>query len=194
MSLFKHEFHEDKSDEYATPRSVVEPLAEAVGGFDLDPASGAEPQPHAAETYTEQDDGLAQPWFGTVWLNPPFSKKEAFVEKARQEVLDGRAELVIVLLPVDVSTDLFQNQIASADVLCFRDKRLSFDGGGGRNRNPNFGVLFAVWAQGDVPEELVETLEHRGVVFRSADRIASTRQSTLARDSTEAGSDGGNHD
>ena len=63
----------DESDEWATPPSLLRPLDEAVGGFDLDPCSGAEERSIAPETYTESDDGLSKLWHGRVWVNPPYS-------------------------------------------------------------------------------------------------------------------------
>lgn len=43
--------------------------------FDLDPASPLSgPVTPARCHYTVQQDGLAQPWFGTVWLNPPYNR------------------------------------------------------------------------------------------------------------------------
>lgn len=64
MSLFSHEFYEDSSDEFGTPVEFHRPIADAVGGFDLDPASGAEPKPLASTRYTEDDedslDGMMQ--------------------------------------------------------------------------------------------------------------------------------------
>jgi hypothetical protein len=62
------------SDVWLTPPSVID----ALGGpdsFDLDPATPpVQPWPTARARYTEADDGLAQPWFGRVWLNPPYSR------------------------------------------------------------------------------------------------------------------------
>jgi hypothetical protein len=59
------------TDEWLTPR----PILEALGPFDLDPcASVVRPWPTAARHYTIADNGLALPWFGRVWLNPPYRK------------------------------------------------------------------------------------------------------------------------
>lgn len=56
----------EENDEVATSPRLWRPLADAMDGFDLDPAAGCEPTPIAEERYTPADDGLASPWFGTV--------------------------------------------------------------------------------------------------------------------------------
>lgn len=67
---------EQESDERYTPRWVFDGLSLT---FDTDPASPAEGGDcvPARVKYTRNDDGLAQPWFGLVWLNPPFSQSVA---------------------------------------------------------------------------------------------------------------------
>lgn len=177
MSLFHHDHHKSKTDGWATPQAFVEPLSDAVGGFDLDPASGAEAEPHAEETYTAAENGLASEWFGTVWLNPPFSEKTDWLEKAYREYHDGNVELALILLPVDTSTQWFHDYVTEADLLWFKEGRLKFRGGGGRNRNPNFGVMIAVY--GDAPDDLRDTLAHRGVVVESRGIHTLTEQTEL---------------
>lgn len=55
--------------EWLTPPGIVQ----ALGPFDLDPCAPAErPWDTAKRHYTLADDGLAQPWEGRVWCNPPF--------------------------------------------------------------------------------------------------------------------------
>lgn len=177
MSLFSHEFHEDSSDEFGTPAEFHRPLADAVGGFDLDPASGAENQPLASTRYTKEDDGLAQEWFGTVWLNPPFSEKTRWVRKTRAEVAEGNVETAVVLLPVDTSTKLFHNHVTESAAICFVKSRLSFDGG---DRNPNFGTLLAVF--GEVSDDLLDALDRKGSVFRVDAKHERAEQQELATD------------
>ena len=68
------------SDECYTPASLFDALNIR---FDLDPAScprdlSAVP---ADRIYTVEDDGLAQPWFGRVWLNPPYSDITLWIDR-----------------------------------------------------------------------------------------------------------------
>jgi hypothetical protein len=73
---------ENDSDERYTPRWVFDGLGLA---FDLDPASpvgGGDCVP-ARRKFTRNDDGLALPWRGMVWLNPPFSSATAWANKFR---------------------------------------------------------------------------------------------------------------
>lgn len=67
------------NDQYFTPKYVFDSLGLE---FDLDPAHPPQPTNVPCKRYyTETDDGLAQPWEGLVWCNPPFSKPLPFVEK-----------------------------------------------------------------------------------------------------------------
>lgn len=63
------------SDEWYTPRHIIEAARSVLGGIDLDPASCATAQEivQAGRYYTKEIDGLSQPWYGRVWLNPPYS-------------------------------------------------------------------------------------------------------------------------
>lgn len=55
--------------EWITPKFITD----AVGPFDLDPCAPIHPPwPIAPKTYTIEDDGLAHPWEGRVFCNPPY--------------------------------------------------------------------------------------------------------------------------
>jgi hypothetical protein len=57
-------------DEWLTPPYIIK----ALGEFDLDPCSPGDRRPWdtALIHYGLPLDGLSAPWFGRVWLNPPY--------------------------------------------------------------------------------------------------------------------------
>jgi hypothetical protein len=68
------------SDDYYTPKWLFDALNVT---FDLDVASPIN-GPLFTPTksyYSIHNDGLQQPWHGTVWLNPPYSNPKPWVEK-----------------------------------------------------------------------------------------------------------------
>lgn len=75
MSIGKHERpNKGETDIWLTPLSIIEKL----GKFDLDPC-GESFHKTANIIYTK--NGLEQPWFGRVWLNPPYSEVEQWLKK-----------------------------------------------------------------------------------------------------------------
>jgi hypothetical protein len=61
-----------KSNDWYTPELYISAVRDTFGHIDLDPASCALANTivQAEKFYTEAEDGLAQPWFGRVFLNP----------------------------------------------------------------------------------------------------------------------------
>lgn len=164
-----HAHQQDPDDnEYATPPEIWRPLGRAVGGFDVDAASGAESTPIASTRFTKEDDGLSKAWHGWVFLNPPWSSngdgsaKMRWLKKARAQASRDAVDGVVVLLPVDTSAHWFHDHILAASVVCFVGPgRISFEG---EDRNPSFELLIAVY--GDVPDDLVDALDTLGAVIR----------------------------
>jgi len=147
------QFTSQETDEWSSPRDIVEPIDSAVGGFDLDPCSGAEQSPFATVTYTESDDGLTSPCHGDVWVNPPYSAVADWVDKA----VTSEADRVVFLCKGDSSTDWWQRAAEHADIICAVDHRLSFGDSDNTAPFPSHILVF-----GSVGSLLVDVLREHG--------------------------------
>lgn len=69
-----------KNDEFYTPKFIFDALK---CEFDIDVASPVSNKTNvpAKIKYTELENGLNQEWKGFIWMNPPFSKAEPWVDK-----------------------------------------------------------------------------------------------------------------
>ena len=159
-----------ENDGVATKRKLWQPIADHIGGFDLDPASGCEPTPIAETTYTKTDDGLTSPWFGTVWLNPPFSDKAAWYKRLVNQYENGSVDRAVAVATGDISTEWFQMWFSTADVLCLLSGRDWYIDNG---NSPTFSTQIGVWNPTD---ELIEWLHTVGTVVEPK---TSGKQSTL---------------
>lgn len=158
------------NDSVATKRELWEPLSTAVGGFDLDPAAGCEPTKIATERYTETDNGLQQPWYGTVWLNPPFSEKTRWYKRLVDQYRNGDVSRVVALATVDPSADWFHDWFSTADILCFLDGR---DWYLGQGDSPTFSTQVGIW---NPTEDAIDWLQENGTVVEP---LEDTKQQTL---------------
>lgn len=184
MTQFADHRQDADDNEYATPPSLWRPLARAVGGFDLDPASGAESTPIAPERFTAADDGLRQSWHGAVFLNPPWSSngdgsaKHEWLRKARNEAARDAVDVVVVLLPADTSAHWFHDHVLAAEAVCLVGPgRIPFEG---EDRNPSFELVIA--AYGEVSNDLADALDTFGAVIRGRSIYQPNRQSPLGID------------
>jgi phage N-6-adenine-methyltransferase len=121
-------------DAWTTPPWVLEKLYEVIGGlFDLDPCAPTrtgQDGVRAKVRFTEEDNGLALPWFGKVFLNPPYSRTMIrWIAKAHAEVVSGRAQMVVCLVPVRTDTAWFHRHVVGHADFWLLKGRLSFGDG-----------------------------------------------------------------
>lgn len=112
------------SDAWYTPAWVFDGLGVEL---DLDVAAPAEPLPWipAKHRYTVADDGLALPWFGLVWCNPPYSAPTAWCRRWAEHP-DG-----FLLIRADLSTGGPFVAYSAASSLYVPAKRIQFVNGHG---------------------------------------------------------------
>lgn len=117
---FSHEDRGSANADWYTPPWIFERLGIE---FDLDPCQppeGVQWIP-AKRRYSINDDGLAQPWDGRVWLNPPYGKQTPAWLKRMHEHRNG---IALVFARTDCAW--FHDYIANADAILFMRGRVRF--------------------------------------------------------------------
>jgi phage N-6-adenine-methyltransferase len=115
------------TDEWHTPPEILADLEREFGPFTLDPCCRQQTA-KAPRFYTRDDDGLLQPWFGRVWLNPPYSNPGPWLKKAKEVVRNGTCELVVALLPASTDTAWFHDYVLGHAEIRFKRGRVRFYG------------------------------------------------------------------
>ncbi|HEX5591996.1 MAG TPA: DNA N-6-adenine-methyltransferase [Solirubrobacterales bacterium] len=118
------------TDDWATPQDLFDKL-NAEFGFQLDVCASNE-NAKCSVFYTAEQDGLAQPWTGTCWMNPPYGVVIGkWVAKARESAVQGAT--VVCLVPARVDTAWFQENCPFGEIRFLRG-RVKF--GGSENSAP----------------------------------------------------------
>ena len=95
MSGFTTGMRSSLTPEWTTPRDLFDEL-DAEFHFDLDVASTHD-NALCERHYTAEEDGLLQPWEGSVWCNPPYGREIGlWMEKAAQSNQNG---VTVCLVP-----------------------------------------------------------------------------------------------
>lgn len=99
------------SDERETPKDFFNKL-NRVYNFTLDPCA-TDFNAKCKKYYTKLDNGLKQDWGkNNVWVNPPYSKIDLWLEKIVEEKLKYEDKINIVLLmPARTDTRCFHKYI-----------------------------------------------------------------------------------
>lgn len=116
-----------ETPEWYTPPEVIACVVLALGGIDLDPCSNSKDAPRipAARHFTVEDDGLAQPWSGRVYMNPPYGREIGdWIAKLAAEHGAGRVTEAIALVPARTDTGWWR--ALPARYACFVTGRLTF--------------------------------------------------------------------
>ena len=117
-SGFAHE--KNLADHWITPSALLSRLGE----FDLDPCACelGQPWPTASRMYTlPAENGLLLPWFGRVWLNPPYGRETS---KWIERMALHRNGLMLIFARTETVT--FQRLWQYADAIFFPKGRIQF--------------------------------------------------------------------
>ena len=130
-----------KDNEYYTPKSVVK----YFGEFDYDPATTIEKAADLGITNfdTIDTDGLTKDWtkFKRIWVNPPFTIKHLFLEKA-QKTYDVAENDIYILMPIEFMTTARFHNLCKGGTVFIPNGRLNFESGlGKKGKSPPFGSV-----------------------------------------------------
>lgn len=114
--------YSSETPEWETPQDLFD-LLNAEFSFDLDVCATDE-NAKCATYYSEADDGLAQPWTGTCWMNPPYGGEIGqWVAKAHESGDTGVT--VVCLVPARTDTGWWWDHVRHGEVRFLRG-RLQF--------------------------------------------------------------------
>lgn len=148
---------------WLTPPGIIE----ALGPFDLDPATPEfMPWETARNRFTELDNGLMMPWYGRVWLNPPYDRDIALWLGKLADHGNG-----IALIFARTETEAFHREVwQKADGLFFFEGRLFFHDGKGVQSKMNAGGPSVLIAYGSSNADRLESFKaYRGRFIRLSD-------------------------
>lgn len=136
-----------KTELWETPQDFFDKLNEEFN-FTLDVCATKE-NAKCEKFYTEEMDGLSQPWVGSCWCNPPYCRQtKKWVEKAYKESKNGC--IVVMLLPSRTDVSWFHDYILGKAEIRFIRGRLKF--GGSKNSAP-FPSMVVVFGNNKLKQE-----------------------------------------
>jgi phage N-6-adenine-methyltransferase len=131
------------TDLWATPQDFFD-KQNAIYGFTLDVCATAS-NAKCARYFTEADDGLAQPWQGVCWMNPPYGRTIGqWMKKAYESSLTGAT--VVCLVPSRTDTRWWHDYAMKGQIEFIRG-RLKF--GNAKNSAP-FPSALVVFNKGNL--------------------------------------------
>lgn len=133
----KHE-RPGKSDEWYTPKYIFDAMGVA---FDLDVAAPEAGPLHTPASEWFFHDSLRQLWFGFVWMNPPFGKRNGITPWLSKFLHHGDG---VALTPDRTSAPWFLNYMRFMDALLFVSPKIHFiPGPGAKASNPAQGTCLS---------------------------------------------------
>lgn len=119
--MAEHEPCTGASDEWYTPPDIFAALGLE---FDLDPCSpGKGHWVPARDVYTKVDDGLALPWYGLVFMNPPFGGRHGHLPWLRKFLAHRNG---IAIVRAYTSAAWFHDYARCADTMLFPRGKTKF--------------------------------------------------------------------
>lgn len=128
-----------KTDKWETPQDFFDKLDDEFH-FTLDVCALPENK-KCSNYYTPEQDGLAMPWTGVCWCNPPYGRQIGqWVRRALFASVSGAT--VVMLLPARTDTRWFHEYIYGKGEIRFIRGRLKFGGADNAAPFPSMVVIY----------------------------------------------------
>lgn len=158
-----HQSPVSKTTTWLTPPEILGEL----GNFDLDPCAAPEPRPWrtADRHYTKAtEDGLLLPWFGRVWLSPPYGAPMVVAPWMRRMAAHDKG---MALLFARTETSWFHETVwGRAKALLFFKGRQTFCFPDGTRPKSNSGAPCVLIAYGQDDAEILAACGLEGKFVR----------------------------
>ena len=107
------------TDQWGTPQDLFDELNSEFN-FTLDVC--ASPWNYKVNNYyTETDNGLEQPWTGTIWCNPPYGRAIKNWIRKGYEASKGGAT-VVMLIPARTDTSYWHDYVMKGNIRFLRGR------------------------------------------------------------------------
>lgn len=117
---------DSKKTELYTPPDIIKRVTAVMGSIDLDPASCKEANKivKAKKFFTQKEDGLTKPWYGNVWLNPPYiyKKTDCYIDKFCTDNIKAG----IIIMNNNTEVAWAQKLLSVCNIICFPKGRIAF--------------------------------------------------------------------
>jgi ParB family transcriptional regulator, chromosome partitioning protein len=164
------------SNEWYTPSKYIEAARSVMGSIDLDPASCslANETVKATTYYTKEQDGLTLPWYGNVWLNPPFGRLHGkgggksfpmlFAERMACEYTHGNIQQGIIFL---IGLSAYRHWFSRLWIypVCFHRENIDFLRPDGKRSTYGFGSNFVYI--GPYEDRFIDVFSQFGTIARA---------------------------
>lgn len=110
-----------QSDDWYTPRYIFDALG---CSFNLDVAAPENGRTHVPCAEWLWHEGLEHPWWGFVWMNPPFGGRNGLVPWLEKFFFHGNG---IALVPDRTSASWFQQYARRASSILFLSPKVKFE-------------------------------------------------------------------
>lgn len=172
--MSKNILHSSETNQWYTPAKYMASVKQVLGDIDLDPAScklANDLCVGAKKYFTIEDDGLAQDWFGRVYMNCPYGKgyknksnQDIWTAKLIKEYKQGNVDEAICLVNAATAQKWFQKLWPFP--ICFVTPRIKFvDEFGDEAGSPGHGNAFVYIGKKNINKFYTEFSQYGNVVI-----------------------------